>query len=201
MRIGILLIGLFIILFGALIAFGIGYPIEIFVIIGIINIALGAATPKSPGLGFQSDPLSPVKLIVDNGRTRGGTYELVFSNTGLVMKKLASQTAVIVFALLFAIIGGLISGVTGYSIQEFLVERKRKKIHSQNGLTTIASGDVEIPYSSMSQVELIGTRLKILSPNGPSTIAMHKKYPPAIMAKLKELIPSQAWAIASPASV
>ena len=193
LRASVIGIGLFIILFGFLLSLGIGYPIEIFLIIGFINIIFGFMTPKTPGLLFQPDPASPVKLIVDKARSKTGTYQLVFSDNRLIMKKLASTTGVVAAAFLFAIIGGMVGALTGYSLQEYLVERRRNIIRRENALMSVTNGDVEIPYDTISQVELAGTKLKISSPNGPATIVMHKKYPPMIMAKLREMIPSRAW--------
>ena len=187
-------IGLFIMMFGFLLWVGIGYPIEIFLLIGFINIIFGFVTPKSPGLFFQSEPSSPVKLIVDKARSKTGTYQLVFADNRLIMKKLASTTGVVAVAFLFAVIGGMVGALTGYSLQEYLVEHRRNKIQKENALMAVTNGDVEISYDNMSQVELSGTKLKISSPNGPATIVMHKKYPPMIMAKLREIIPSQRWA-------
>ena len=100
--------------------------------------------------------------------------------------------------MVFAIIGGLVGGLTGYSVGELVAQRRRDRIQRENSLLTIAHGDVEIPYENMSQVELTRNKLKISSPNGPLTLFMLKKYPPMIAAKLRELIPSRCWA--APAS-
>ena len=185
--------GLFIILVGFLLWIGIGYPIEIIGLIGFINIILGIITPKSPGLAFLQDPTAKVKLIVDKARSRSGTFQLVFMDTKLIMKKLAGQGAMVATVFIFAILGGMVGGATGWSLQEYLVERKRKKVQQEQGLMSISKGDVEIPYASMNQVELAGSKLKINSPNGPVVIFLGKKYPPLIMAKLRELIPNGSW--------
>ena len=186
--------GFGVILFGLLLWVGFGYPIEIIGTIGFINIILGIATPKSPGLDLQPEQAGPLKLIVDRANSRSGTYELVFSDTKLIMKKLASRGGIMAVALVFAIIGGLIGGVTGYSVGELVTQRRRDKIRRENSLLTITRGDVEIPYESMSQVELTRNKLKISSANGPRTLFMPKKYPPMIAAKLREFIPSRCWA-------
>jgi hypothetical protein len=194
MRASIVFTGFGIIMFGLLLWIGFGYPIEIIGTIGFINIILGIMTPRSPGLVFQPDPVGPVKLVVDKASSRSGTYELVFSDTKLIMKKLASRGGFMAIALVFALIGGFVGGVTGYSLGELVTQRRRDKIRKENSLLTITKGDVEIPYENMSQVELERAKLKIASANGPMTLFIPKKYPPLIAAKLRELIPSRAWA-------
>ena len=151
MRASVIGIGLFIILFGFLLSLGIGYPIEIFLIIGFINIIFGFMTPKSPGLLFQPETASPVKLIVDKARSKTGTYQLVFADNRLIMKKLASTTGVVAVAFLFAIIGGMVGALTGYSLQEYLVERRRNKIRQENTLVSITNGDVGIPTTASAK--------------------------------------------------
>jgi hypothetical protein len=199
MRASIVFTGFGVILFGLLLSAGFGYPIEIIGTIGLINIILGIVTPKSSGLDFQPEQVGPLKLIVDRASSRSGTYELVFSDTKLIMKKLASRGGIMAVALVFAIIGGLIGGVTGYSVGELVTQRRRDKIRKENTLLTINRGDVEISYENMSQVELTKNKLKISSANGLTTLFMPKKYPPMIAAKLRELIPSRCWA--SPMSI
>ncbi len=186
--------GFGVILFGLLLWAGFGYPIEIIGTIGLINIILGIVTPKSSGLDLQPEQAGPLKLIVDRASSRSGTYELVFSDTKLIMKKLASRGGIMAVTLVFAIIGGLIGGVTGYSVGELVTQRRRDRIRRENSLLTVTRGDVEIPYENMSQVELTKNKLKISSADGPTTLFMPKKYPPMIAARLRELIPSRCWA-------
>src|SRR5713101_7657438 len=199
MRASIVFTGFGVIIFGLLLWVGFGYPIEIIGTIGLINVILGMVTPKSPGLVFQPEQVGPVKLIVDKASSRSGTYELVFSDSKLTMKKLASRGGIMAVAFVFAIIGGLIGGVTGYSIGELMTQRKRDRILRENSLLTVARGDVEIPYENMSQVELTRNKLKISSGSEPITLLMPKKYPSMIASKLRELIPSRCWA--SPVSI
>ena len=197
MRASIVFTGFGIIFFGLLLWIGLGFPIEIIGTIGLLNVILGLVTPKSPGLVFQTEQAG-VKLIVDKTSSRSGTFELVFSDTKLTMKKLASRGGIMAVALVFAIIGGLVGGLTGYSVGELVAQRRRDRIQRENSLLTVTRGDLEIPYENMSQVELTKNKLKISSPNGPLTLFMPKKYPPMIAAKLRELIPSRCWA--APAS-
>src|SRR2546425_12350389 len=151
MRTGIVFTGVGIIMFGLLLWVGLGYRIEIIGTIGLFNILLGIITPKSPGLVFQPEQVGPVKLIVDKANSRSGTYELVFSDSKLTMKKLASRGGIMAVALVFAIIGGLVGGVTGYSVGELVTQRRRGRIRRENRLLTITKGDVEETYGNMRQ--------------------------------------------------
>jgi hypothetical protein len=197
MRASIVFTGFGVIIFGVLLWAGFGYPIEIIGTIGLLNIILGIVTPKSPGLELQPEQVGSLKLIVDRANSRSGTYELVFSDTKLIMKKLASRGGIMAVALVFAIIGGLVGGVTGYSVGELVTQRRRDKIRKENTLLTVNRGDVEILYENMSQVELTKNKLKISSGEGPMTLFIPKKYPSMISAKLRELIPSRCWAAQS----
>src|SRR5260370_28155831 len=110
------------------------------------------------------------------------------------MKKLASRGGIMAVGLVFAIIGGLVGGVTGYSVGELVTQRRRERIRRENSLLTLTKGDVEIPYENMSQVELTKNKLKISSREGPTTLFIPKKYPSMLSAKLRELIPSRCCA-------
>src|SRR3989442_4357598 len=163
MRTGIVFTGVGIIMFGLLLWVGLGYPIEIIGTIGLFNILLGIITPKSPGLIFQPEPIGPVKLIVDKASSRSGTYQLVFSDSKLVMKKLASRGGIMAVALVFAILGGLVGGLTGYSRGELVSQRGRDKIQKGKTLMTVTPGDMEKPFEKISTGEITQTQLQIPS--------------------------------------
>ncbi len=134
-----------------------------------------------------------MKLIVDKASSQSGTYELVFTDTKMIAKKLAGRNVVLAVAVVFAVLGGLIGGLTGYSIGELVTQRARDRIRRENGLLTPVQGDLEVSYESISQVQLIGARLKIFSATSQLNMLMPKKYPTAIDGKLRQLIPARAW--------
>jgi hypothetical protein len=193
MRTSIVLTGFAIIVIGFLLDLYLGITILVTGTIGLINIILGLATPKAPGVNLQPQTQGPVKLIVDKAATKGGTYELVFSDTRLVLKKLVSQGAIAGVAIMFAVIGGIVGGLTGFSLGEYLMERKRNKIHRENTILTATGGDLEIPYETTSQIELTGNSLKMMSGGRQMILRMNKKYPAMIANKLMETIPRQYW--------
>src|SRR6266702_5241820 len=143
-----LLTGLVVIAIGLLLWYGIGYPIRLTGSIGLFNIVLGTITPKSNKVDLQPEPLGAAKLVVDkvmfrHGKWRFSDYELVFLDNRLIMKKLFSWKPIVILGGFFGGVGGLIGGVTGFSVQEFLDQRKRDKIRARNEFMTVARGDME----------------------------------------------------------
>ena len=198
MRTSIVLVGFGIILFGFVLWIAIGFPIELTGLIGIFNIIIGIATPKSTGLELQPEQIGTqmraVKLVVDQARSKSSIYELFFTDNKLVMKRLASTTTITVVALLFFFLGGIAGGLTGYSLQEFMSQRSRDRIRKENSMTTPTAKDMEIPYDNMSQMEWTRRGLKIVSGTGVMYIAMGKKYRRMVASRLREVIPGRCWA-------
>ena len=202
MRTSIVLVGFGIILFGLVLWIAIGFPIELTGFIGFLNILLGIVTPRSTGIESQPEQTGSVKLVVDQARSKSGIYELFFTDSKLVMKKLASTGVITVAALLFFLLGGIAGGLTGYSLQEFLAQRRRDKIRRENSMMTVSDKDKEIPYDNMSQMEWTRRGLKIVFGTGVMYIAMGKKYRQVVASRLRELIPGRCWAgNAAPISV
>lgn len=202
MRASIVLVGFGIIIFGLILWIAIGFPIELTGTIGFINIILGIITPRSTGLELQPEQMGTqmgaVKLVVDQARSKSSIYELFFTDSKLVMKKLASTGAITAVALLFFFLGGIAGGLTGYSLQEFMAQRSRDRIRKENSMMNLTSKDMEIPYESMSQVEWTRRGLKIVSGGRTMHIAMGKKYRRMISSRLREVIPARSWMDATP---
>jgi hypothetical protein len=202
MRTSIVLTGFGIILFGLVLWIAIGFPIELTGLIGFFNIILGIITPRSTGLELQPEQMGSVKMVVDQARSRYAIYELFFTDSKLVMKKLGSTGVITALALLFFFLGGIAGGLTGYSLQEFTAQRRRDKIRRENSMMTVSAKDMEIPYENMNQMEWTRRGLKIASGSGVMYIAMGKKHRPMIASRLRELIPSRCWAgTAAPVSM
>ena len=202
MRASVVLVGFGIILFGLILWIAIGFPIELTGLIGLFNIILGVITPRSTGLEMQPDQTGTVKLVVDQARSRSGIYELFFTDSKLVMKKLASTGVITAVALLFFLLGGIAGGLTGYSLQEFIAQRRRDRIQRENSMMTVSAKDKEIPYENMSQMEWTRRGLKIASGTGVMYIAVGKKHRQMIASRLGELIPGRCWAgAAAPGSM
>ena len=176
-----------------------GYPIWLAGIIGLFNIILGAITPKSRKVDFQPETSGAVKLVVDKvilrlGRLRFTFYERVFLDNKLVMKKLTSIGIIFLATGVSFALGGFFGGLTGWSVWEFLDQRKRDRIRDRNEFTSVARGDMEVPYESMSQVQLDGESLKMVVGGRPLVLSMAPEYPPIIARRVREVIPNQSWA-------
>jgi len=175
-----------------------GYPIWLAGTIGLFNIILGAITPKSRKVDFQPETSGAVKLVVDKvilrlGRLRFTFYELVFLDNKLVMKKLTSMGIIFLATGVSFAVGGFFGGLTGLSVWEFLDQRKRDRIRDRNEFTSVARGDREVPYESMSQVQLDGESLKMVVGGRPLVLRMAPEYPPLIARMVREVIPNQCW--------
>ena len=175
-----------------------GYPIWLAGTIGLFNIILGAITPKSRKVDLQPEPSGAVKLVVDKvilrlGRLRFTFYELVFLDNKLVMKKLTSMGIIFLATGVSFAVGGFFGGLTGLSVWEFLDQRKRDRIRDRNEFTSVARGDREVPYESMSQVQLDGESLKMVVGGRPLVLRMAPEYPPLIARMVREVIPNQCW--------
>jgi len=139
-----------------------------------------------------------VKLVVDKvilrlGRLRFTFYELVFLDNKLVMKKLTSMGIIFLATGVSFAVGGFFGGLTGLSVWEFLDQRKRDRIRDRNEFTSVARGDREVPYESMSQVQLDGESLKMVVGGRPLVLRMAPEYPPLIARMVREVIPNQCW--------
>ena len=175
-----------------------GYPIWLAGTIGLFNIILGAITPKSRKVDFQPETSGAVKLVVDKvilrlGRLRFTFYERVFLDNKLVMKKLTSIGIIFLATGVSFALGGFFGGLTGWSVWEFLDQRKRDRIRDRNEFTSVARGDMEVPYESMSQVQLDGESLKMVVGGRPLVLRMAPEYPPLIARMVREVIPNQCW--------
>jgi hypothetical protein len=191
-RVTILLTGLGIIGFGLVLWYLIRYSPWFIVSIGLFNILLGIITPKTPGVVLQPS-IPGVKLIVDKAVTGATIYQLVFSDSRLVMKKLTSRGITTGVFVVFAVLGGLVGGLTGVSLEEFIAQRRRNKMRNQNTLTVVGRGDVELPYESMREVQLTGTSLKMVAAGRPLTLHFPKRYAQEIASRLRTIIPANCW--------
>ncbi|TMI33298.1 hypothetical protein E6H27_03735, partial [Candidatus Bathyarchaeota archaeon] len=98
--------------------------------ISILNIVLGLVTRAPPGLEIQPESAS-IRLVIDRGVVRASIYQLVFLNSKLILKRLSSVMVTVILAFVLAvagleflfIVGALMGGITGFSLQEFLTQR------------------------------------------------------------------------------
>ena len=138
--------------------------------ISILNIILGLVTRAPPGLEIQPESAS-IRLVIDRGVVRASIYQLVFLNSKLILKRLSSVMVTVILAFVLAvagleflfIVGALMGGITGFSLQEFLTQRMRNKIGSEMELTSVGKNDIEIDYGDILEVRLVKSRLYLIA--------------------------------------
>ena len=138
--------------------------------ISILNIILGLVTRAPPGLEIQPES-ARIKLVIDRGVVGASIYQLVFLNSKLILKRLSSVMVTVILAFVLAvvgltflfIVGALMGGITGFSLQEFLTQRIRNKIGSEMELTSVGKNDIEIEYGDILEVRLVKSRLYLIA--------------------------------------
>ena len=138
--------------------------------ISILNIVVGLVTRAPPGLEIQPESAN-IKLVIDRGVVRASIYQLVFLNSKLILKRLSSVMVTVILAFVLAvvgleslfIVGALMGGISGFSLQEFLTQRIRNKIGSEMELTSVGKNDIEIEYGDILEVRLVKSRLYLIA--------------------------------------
>ena len=173
-----------IILTAVAILFGISYPEGLLfsLPLALLNTIIGLATKEPSGLEVQPQPT--IRLLVDRGVVRASIYQLVFLDSKVILKRLspASTTALLPLVLsviglgFLFIVGALIGGITGFSLQEYLTQRARNRIRNERALTSLMPGDIEVEYAEVSEVRLDKSRLYFVTQNHSFVSNIPKKY-------------------------
>lgn len=164
---------------------------------GGLNLGFGIATSKSLGVSTPSSTGSGIKMIVDRGVIGSTIYVMTFSEAKLVLKKLTSGSVTIMAVLLFAlvgffvgfIIGAAVGGITAFSLQEFLTQRRRDTAMRGDLLNTSNKGDMEFVYADLDRVQLTRARLRLFLKDGILGIVISRKYPERMWPVLQKIIP------------
>jgi len=173
--------------------FGVSYPTGLLfsIPISILNIILGLITRTPPGLEIQPESAN-IRLVIDRGVVRASIYQLVFLNSKLILKRLSSVTVTVILAFVLAvvglevlgIVGALMGGITGFSLQEFLTQRMRNKMASEMQLTSIGKSDIEIQYDDLLEVRLVKSRLYLIT----ETSSLSASFPRGYSRKMKPML-------------
>ncbi len=180
--------------------FGISYPAGLLfsIPISILNIILGVVTRTPPGLEVQPES-NNIRLVIDRGVIRASIYQLVFLNSKLILKRLSSVMVTVILALVLAvvgfgflfIVGALMGGITGFSLQEYLTQRMRNKIGTEMQLTSLGQGDIEIDYNDLLEVRLAKSRLYLISENSTLSASFPRGYSGKIKPMLANIFESK----------
>jgi len=198
MRKNILVVGVTLLALALLV--GVSYPAGLLFSIPIsaLNIILGIVTKAPPGLEIQPESAS-IRLVIDRAVVRAGIYQLVFLNSKLIFKRLSSFSVTVILALALAvvglgflfIIGALMGGITGFSLQEFLTQRMRNKIGSEMQLTSVGESDIEIEYANLLEVRLVKSRLYLILENSILSASFPRGYSGKISTMLARIFESK----------
>jgi hypothetical protein len=82
------------------------------------------------------------------------------------------------------IVGALMGGITGFSLQEFLTQRMRNKMGSEMQLTSIGKSDIEIEYDDLLEVRLVKSRLYLIT----ETSSLSASFPRGYSRKIKPML-------------
>ena len=198
MRINILIPGALILalsillLFSEIVASFFGFAL------GGLNIVIGMLTRKAVGIVIPADQLGPLKLSLDKGVIRTNIYTIAFSDKKLVLRKLSSANLTVATALILALLGAalagpfgiIVGGITAFSLQEFVTQRRRNEI-KKNLLDPSGHGDLEFPYDELEQVQLLGNRIQLRLKDRIVRIAVSRKYSRIIGPVLEKTIPAK----------
>jgi hypothetical protein len=157
----------------------------------ILNIILALVTRTPPGLEIQPESAN-IRLVIDRGVVRASIYQLVFLNSKLVLKRLSSVMVTVILAFVLAvvglevlgIVGALMGGITGFSLQEFLTQRMRNRMGSEMQLTSIGKSDIEIAYDDLLEVRLVKSRLYLIT----ETSSLSASFPRGYSRKIKPML-------------
>ena len=206
MRINILIVGGLIVAVSILFLYSVIIASIFGFILGGLNIIIGLLTPKALGVSVPDDGHGRLKLMLDKGVIRTRIYTVAFSEKNLVLRKLGSANLTVVTALLLALLGAalagyfgiVVGGVTAFSLQEFVTQRRRDSISKGNPLEPSGSGDLEYPYDEIEQIRLLGNRLQVNLNGGVVRITISRKYPKIMEPVLEKIIPAKIQSDALP---
>lgn len=169
MRINILIVGGLILVVSTLYA---NSEIVAFIFgsaLGTLNTMIGILTPRPVGITIPADRQSLLKLSLDKGVIGTNIYVVVFSEKKLVLRKLSSAKVTVLTALILAILGWILAGpfgivvggITAFSLQEFVTQRRRDEIERGNILDASGGKDLEFPYDKMDHLQLLGNKIRL----------------------------------------
>ncbi len=166
--------------------------------LGGLNIVIGILTRKAVGIVVPADQLGPLKLSLDKGVIRTNIYTIAFSDKKLVLRKLSSANLTVATALILALLGAalagpfgiIVGGITAFSLQEFVTQRRRNEI-KENLLDPSGHGDLDFPYDELEQVDLLGNRIQLRLKDRIVRIAVSRKYSRIMGPVLEKIIPAR----------
>jgi hypothetical protein len=199
MRINIMTAGGLILAFGILL-FNSEIVASVFgLALGGLNMFIGISTPKSAGITVPAERTGPLKLSLDKGVIRTNIYALAFSEKKLVLRKLSSASLTVATALVLALLGAVLAGpvgivvggITAFSLQEFVTQRRRDEINRGNLLDASDDRDLEFQYDEIEHFELLGNRIQLYVKDRIVRIAISRRSSRILGPMLEKIIPAK----------
>jgi len=166
--------------------------------LGALNIIIGIVTSKAAGITVPDDQPGPLKLLLDKAVIRANIYAVAFSEKKIVLRKLSSAYLTVVTVLILAILGAvlagpfgiIVGGITAFSIQESVTQRRRDEIKRGNALEA-GGRDIEFPYDEMEHVQVLGNRIQLHLKDRTVRIAISRRSSRIIGSMLEKIIPAK----------
>ena len=160
---------------------------------------IGIFTSRAVGTIIPADQAGPVKLLIDKGVIRTNIYALGFSDKKMVLRKLSSANLTVAAALILAILGAavagpfgvIVGGITAFSLQEFVTQRRRDEVWRGDILDASGSSDLEFPYDDFERVQLLGNRILIHLKDRVVRIAISRRSARILGPLLEKTIPAR----------
>jgi hypothetical protein len=166
---------------------------------GGLNVLIGVLTARAVGIAIPADQAGPVNLSIDKGVIRTNIYAIGFSEKKMVLRKLSSANLTVVAALILAVLGAVVAdyfgiivgGITGFSLQEFVTQRRRDEVKRENMLDASADGDLEFSYDEMEHLQLLGNRIRIYLKDRVVRIVISRRSARILGPMLEKIIPAK----------
>jgi hypothetical protein len=167
--------------------------------LGSLNILIGVLTARAVGIAIPADQAGPVNLSIDKGVIRANIYAIRFSETKMVLRKLSSANLTVVAALILAILGAVVAGyfgiivggITAFSLQEFMTQKRRDEVKRENILDSSADTDLEFSYDEIEHLQLLGNRIRIYLKDRVVRIAISRRSARILGPILEKIIPAK----------
>jgi len=167
--------------------------------LGSLNVLTGVLTARMVGIAIPADQAGPVNLSIDKGVIRTNIYAIGFSEKNLVLRKLSSANLTVVAALILAVLGAVVAGyfgiivggITAFSLQEFVTQRRRDEVKRENILDSSADGDLEFSYDEIEHLQLLGNRIRIYLKDRVVRIAISRRSARILGPMLEKIIPAK----------
>ena len=168
-------------------------------VLGGLNLMIGIPTSTAVRIHIPADQANPVKLLIDKGVIRTNIYAIGFSEKKMVLRKLSSANLTVVAALILALLGAIIAGpfgvivggITAFSLQEFVTQRRRDEVMRGNILDASGGNDLIFPFDEIEHFQLLGNRIQLNLKHRIVRIAISRRSARVLSPTLAKILPAE----------